>query len=69
MGGLTHLDRAQQVASLRRRRGVPAAASKVYAEARRIAWEDHVDAGFALELLLLVEHDKSSPAPTVQDDG
>ena len=62
MDGSTHLDRAQQIASMRRRRGMPAAASKVYAEACRIAWEDRIDATFALELLLLVEHEKRSPA-------
>jgi hypothetical protein len=56
--GSIHLDKAQQVAALRRRRGVPASASKVFAEARRIAWEDRIDAVFALELLLRVEHEK-----------
>lgn len=58
MKGSTNLDKAQQIASLRCRRGIPSAASKVYAEACRIAWDDRIDATFALELLLLVENEK-----------
>ena len=58
MDGPIHLDKAQQVAALRRRRGVPASASKVSAEARRVAWEDRIEAAFALELLLRVEQEK-----------
>lgn len=56
----THLARARQIAVLRRRRGVPTAASKVYSEAGRIAWEDRIEAGFALDLLLMVERDKAA---------
>ena len=62
MDGSTHLDGAREIAALRRRRGVSASAEKVSAEARRIAWEDRIDADFALQLLLLVEHEQKPPA-------
>ena len=53
---------------MRRQRGTPAVASKVYAEAQRIAWEDRLDVAFALDLMLLVEQEKSPLAPALGSD-
>lgn len=66
--GSPHLDKAREIAVLRRRRGLPASAVKVCAEARRIAWEDRLDEAFALELLLRVEQEKSQAEPVDQHD-
>ena len=67
--GSPHLDKAREIAVLRRRRGLPASAVKVCAEARRIAWEDRFDEAFALELLLRVEQEKSQAEPPAVRDA
>ncbi|MCH8046405.1 MAG: hypothetical protein IID44_22070 [Planctomycetes bacterium] len=69
MDGSPHLDKAHEIAVLRRRRGLPASAVKVCAEARRIAWEDRFDEAFALELLLRVEQEKSPAEPPAVRDA
>ena len=69
MDGSPHLDRAREIAALRRRRGLPASAVKVCAEARRIAWEDRFDEALALELLLRVEQETSPVEPPAVRDA